>query len=850
MVTEPNQNRNAVPVPPDSSSVLSKAVVESLRPHAQEVFYSDGAVIVHRGDSGSAFYLIVSGQVEVILGEAERRLPLARLGEGASFGEMSLLTQAPVSADVVAVADVKLLEIPSQRFQHALDASAPLRNHIFARLCENLRRTSTEAWDLFQHTQALSSLMHVQDSDEPVICESTAMTRLEKRINEFACKSSPVLITGETGTGKFFIAKKIHKTVARQKEPLIILDCQQINENQANKILFGAEKVAEFMRRDSQTGGSNLQFKGALHLADRGSIILRHIDSLEVSSQKNLYLYIDTLTKISDIFPQVRVIGTTTEDLTTLARDEAFHPQLTEQLTGNILKIPPLRRRKRDILSLAELFLDITNSKNEESASCFTKSAEHSLLSGQYQHRNVAELREAVELAATFADAGQIGAEHIFTGPKSQGLPFEYDLTQNRPIQWLIRRSSLWLLRGALLALFSAIIIFCLSVGTTLTGRVANTLVWALWWPGLLIIFLFIGRLWCTVCPISTMGRIARLPGSLKLTPPAWVKNHAGWIMAFLFLVIIGVEHIFHMTSTPFATGILLISLMSLPVFFCLIFQRETWCRYLCPLGSLAAGYSICSTVQVHANPNVCASQCTSHECFKGSKTEAGCPVFHHPLYARDAHLCKLCFACLRSCPHQSAKVYLHPPLQNLWRLGELGKALVPFALVVFFLAIVMLSSHNLSWVANTGGFTVVAVLSMVLAFILHAGLARLFDNDQDPALTNRVAFALLLLAWGPFMAFHLKNVPELDAILIRAADNSILSSIFNNTNISLLLILQLAAVIFAAACTAVCFWRIRVHHKSNNGKSAFWSWKFITALCALYLLVTIALILYGGRIS
>jgi hypothetical protein len=307
------------------------------------------------------------------------------------------------------------------------------------------------------------------------------------------------------------------------------------------------------------------------------------------------------------------------------------------------------------------------------------------------------------------------------------------------------------------------------------------------------------------------------------------------------------VEHVFHMTRTPFATAILLLSLMSLAISFCLIFQREMWCRYLCPLGSLAAGYSVCSTVQVHANPGVCASQCTTHDCFKGSQTESGCPVYHHPLYARDAHLCKLCFTCLRSCPHQSAKIYLRPPLQNLWRIGELGRDLAPFALVVFFLSIVMLSSHKLAWNATAGGFTVLAGLSVVLAFVLGAGLARLFANDHDPALTCRVAFGLLLLAWGPFMAFHLYDIPELDAILIQAADGSVLSSILNTTPISLLFILQLAVVALAAACTAICFWRIRVRQAGYDGKTGSWPWRFIVALCAVYLLVTIALILPGG---
>jgi transcriptional regulator with AAA-type ATPase domain len=842
MATEPNQNESAMP--PDNPGVLSKAALESLHPYAQETSYPAQTTIVRRGDVGSAFYLVVSGRVEVILGQAEHRLPLASLGQGDSFGEMSLLTKVPTSADVVTLTDTTLLVIPAEEFQDALDASAPLRNHLFARLCDNLRRTSTEAWDFFQHTQALSSLMHVPDSDEQIICISAAMDRLKKKIEELPRQSSPVLITGEPGTGKFFIAGKIHRSTAQKDKPLIILDCRQTGENQANKILFGAEQVREFTSRDSQPGGSDLQIQGALHLADKGCIILRHIDSLDLSAQENLCLYLDTLASHSDIFPRTRLIATTSEDLTDLVTSGLFHPKLAEQLKNNIMEIPSLRKRKRDILSLANFFLTTGRQKTGKNELQFTKSAEHALLSGRYQHRNVAELREAVELAMTFTEDDRIDAEHIFTGPKAQSMPFEYNLTPNQPIQWLIQSSSLHLLQGILLTAFSAIIVCCLAGGASLTGRVANTLVWAAWWPALLILFLFVGRLWCTVCPISTAGRIARLLGGLNLTPPAWMKNYTGWIMALLFLIIMGAEHTFHMTSTPLATGILLLCLMSLPVFFGLIFQRETWCRYLCPLGSLAASYSVSSTVQVRANPNVCASQCTSHECFKGSSTESGCPVFHHPLFARDAHLCKLCFTCLRSCPHQSAGIYLHPPLQNLWRLGELGKAIVPFALVFFFLALVMLSSHRLPWIADAGGFAIGASLTLLLAYILNAVLDKLFADNHDPALMCRVAFALIILAWGPFMAFLLYNIPELDAILIRAGNESILSPILNTKPITLLFILQLAVIIFAAACTAISFWRIRAHQKKNEAKTSHWQWKCIAALSALYLLVALTLIL------
>ena len=168
-------------------------------------------------------------------------------------------------------------------------------------------------------------------------------------------------------------------------------------------------------------------------------------------------------------------------------------------------------------------------------------------------------------------------------------------------------------------------------------------------------------------------------------------------------------------------------------------------------------------------------------------------------------------------------------------------------ALVVFFLAIVMLSSHKLPWVANTTGFILSTGIAMVLAFIFNAGLAKLFANDQDSALANRIAFGLVILAWGPFMAFHLDNIPELDAILIRAANDSFLNSIFNTIPISLLFVLQFTVVMFAAVCTAICFWRIWAHQTDYDRKSGFWPWGIIFAICAVYLLATIILILPGG---
>lgn len=844
-----DQSEQGKPMPPIGKKILSPAALESIRPYAEEVSHGARTTIVQRGDPARAFYLIVSGRAEVVLGQDDRRLPLARLGPGDSFGEMSLLTGQPVSADVITETDATFLCIAADRFQDALATSASLRNHILARLCENLRRTSSEAWDLFQHAQALGSLMQVDESDEPLIAESAPMAGIQQRISQVAEGSGPILITGEPGTGKFFLAGKIHQATSRSREKPIIVDCRHI-ENQGAKVLFGASEIHEFSPPDPQAQTSDLRVQGAMHLAHNGCLILRHLDALDLAAQGILATYIETSAARKNVFPQTRLLATTTADMDAMARDGRCDARLADQLRHNVVEMPPLRQRKRDILPLAKLFLDSVGSEEEPSSLTFTELAAHALLSGNYQHHNVLELRESIELAATFAQDGHVDAEHIFTGPKAQGYPVEYDLMPHRLVQWLIKRSSLRWLQGIVLALFLAITVICLTAGNTLIGRIANTLVWAAWWPALLILFLFIGRLWCTVCPISAIGRIFGMLGSLKLAPPAWIKNHTGWIMAFLFLVIVWAERVFQMTHTPMATAILLVSFMLAPILFCFTFQREVWCRYLCPLGSLAASYAVCSAVRVHANPNVCGSQCTSHECFKGSQDEPGCPVYHHPLYARDSHFCKLCLTCLRSCPHQSARLYLRPPFQDLWRLPELGKTLVTFALVVFFVSIVMLSAHRLTWTATDLGFTLAIAGAALLAFIFNAALGRLFNDDKDPALLHRVAFTMLILAWGPFMAFHLDNIPELDTIVLRAADGSAVATLLNNVPISLTFVSQLLVIVISAICTSLVFWLIRVRSRERAIGGHRWGWMLLLALCAAYFFASIGLISPQGIFS
>jgi len=287
---------------------------------------------------------------------------------------------------------------------------------------------------LQQKYTALSALIQMEaPATGPIIAESSAMRQTLKQITELSQRSGPTLITGEPGTGRVYMAKKLHERVSTDSVPLIIVDCQRVEDHEASKLLFGATDLQEFI---SQAGGF-----GALHLADQGTLVLTNIENLDMESQEILSLYLEKSAEEKNI-PHIRLIATTSEDVSSLAEAGRFLPKLAEHLATNTLKMPDMRKRKRDILPLARLFLAERDQRFGDDEHRLKKAAEHALLSGQYRRRNADELREAVEFAALFADGPEITAEHIFTGPKSEGTPFDYNLSKVGLIQWLQRSET------------------------------------------------------------------------------------------------------------------------------------------------------------------------------------------------------------------------------------------------------------------------------------------------------------------------------------------------------------------------------------------------------------------------
>ena len=679
-------------------------------------------------------------------------------------------------------------------------------------------------------------------SDREIVAQSPKMKRLVKQLAELAKSDGPVLFSGPSGSGKAFLAAKLHKNRGLDPQaPLIMLDCREIDVAKSKETLFGSgEKLQDdkhFIRFKS------LHDYGTIHLAEGGTLVLLNFDALELEGLEAVNDYVEQVAAGSSTLPKCRIVATTEVDLAELGEREEFcKPLLARLLEGNV-QVPTLRKRRKDILPLAKVFLA---DQKEGDTKIISKGAENALLSKQYNQNNAKELKDAIELAVLVAEGDTIRSEHIFTGPMEKATDYELDLTEFAFVRFLINDKILAILKGGLLAFFIAIIGLTLSFPDRIAGVISNHLVWGFWWVFLVLGFLLLGRVWCTVCPLSTAGHIASRIWKLAKSPPGFIKKSSPFLIPIGFVGIIWWEQIFHMTINPRSTGFLLIALISFAVFFALFFKRETWCRYLCPLGNFGGIFSLSATLFVRSNPNVCSTKCTTHDCNKGSEQYAGCPVFHHPMFARNAHICKLCFNCLKSCPHGSARLYLRPPLIRIWQQIDIVETIGFFALVFFFLAPCLLASERIPFFMGARAFTLAALASLVLAAVCRYTLPTLLFGDDERKLldTTRLTLVLLLLAWGPFAAFQFDHLTGLDTLFIISGQQEFLNSVLPNHGVSLLALVQLSAIWFGALMAVVTLLGIGLRIHRDRTRITGFNWYLFFGICLFYPLLNSLIVL------
>jgi DNA-binding NtrC family response regulator len=258
---------------------------------------------------------------------------------------------------------------------------------------------------------------------ERIVGDSAAIRTIRELIRKVAPTEAPVLVQGESGTGKELVAAEIHARSPRAREPFVVLNCAAVPETLLESEMFGYE-------RGAFTGAAQKK-PGQFRIADRGTLFMDEIGEMPLAIQAKLLRAIELgeftpLGASRGVKVNVRIVAATNRTLEEQVRAGLFREDLFYRLNVFPIRIPPLRERKEDIVTLAGHFLAGRRTAPGGSAPEAGLSAEvASKLTGYSWPGNVRELRNVLERAVILAGRGPIAPEHIMimgAGPE-KGSP-------------------------------------------------------------------------------------------------------------------------------------------------------------------------------------------------------------------------------------------------------------------------------------------------------------------------------------------------------------------------------------------------------------------------------------------
>jgi len=244
---------------------------------------------------------------------------------------------------------------------------------------------------------------------ENIIGISDGIKQVLEKVEKVAQRDLPVLIIGETGTGKELVSQAIHYNSPRKEHPFIAINCGALPQSLLEGELFG-------YRKGAFTGATGDR-AGLIEIAHAGTLVLDEVVNLTPEVQKVLLRFLQEkeFRRLGDgktIRVDVRVISATNTDLRKAISEGSFREDLYYRLNGITISIPPLRERTVDIPILVASFISNHNQKFGTDFTGFTPEAMECLLRYQWPG-NVRELANVVEAALALAVGRQIGRDAV-----------------------------------------------------------------------------------------------------------------------------------------------------------------------------------------------------------------------------------------------------------------------------------------------------------------------------------------------------------------------------------------------------------------------------------------------------
>ncbi|MCA6573998.1 MAG: cyclic nucleotide-binding domain-containing protein [Pseudanabaena sp. M38BS1SP1A06MG] len=743
-----------------------------------------GTIIYQTNQPAIGLYLMKWGAVEIYRTSLIGRSQIRPRSAGDLFGYVTLiakLKEGKHQTQAIAITNSEIWFLPQARFWQLMQQHPELEHLFNTLLAQDLNAFSTRIAKEQQRIQGLQSYIQNVPKDKTIIGNSKATQKLSEQIDHAAATLKPIIFLGQAGTGKTFLAGLIHDRSGLASQPFVELDCAKLPRSLDGRLdtdlLFGRIGARE----------------GILELLERGTLLLNNCQVLSEGDRLRLIHYL----KAGTILPNHGMSGSGTLPeppqaiqswvrLIMASPDKLDFPPDLEIISIKLFTLP---QRKADIPDFARYFLTQFCQEQNRPLLELDQSEMRRLISYDYPG-NLAELGEILHRATIMTPIAQaVISEQALWSVQSSKNAFRVDLLTDVP--WLRRiLLSNWYPEGiwyVMMAFFVPVTIAGFFGPQARDSSITLNLFWAWWWPGYLLLFVFIGRLWCAVCPFMiTAEWIRRF--SLWLFPrqqltwnTQWLNRWGAWFLFGGFVAIYLWEKLWDLPHHGALSAWLLLAITAGAVICSLIYERRLWCRYLCPIGGMNGMFAKLAMVEVRATQQVCGSQCSTFGCYKGSAATAvtfadalptegqateGCPLYSHPAQLQDNRDCMLCMTCMKACPNRSVQLNLRFPTSDLLENHQAFSAEVALLLLLLG-GVFMHHSHRiLDWL-GFGYFPVdadhllpstaiaLALLSIpaLLTYLAHA-IARRLDPEQPEYL--RVIYAYLPLTLAVNLAHYI----------------------------------------------------------------------------------------------
>lgn len=376
-----------------SITVLIVDDEENFRINLSEFLVAQGYEVLGAGTLAEARESITSGSADLIL--LDIQLPDG-YGSTLLYETANLPSRPPIIL-ITGTTDIEIAVDAMKNGAHDF-LIKPVQ---FSRLEQSLKR----AVEVIKMKRELEHYRQTQQkSVEFVVGKSIQVKKVMNLAQKAASFDSPILITGETGTGKDVLANYIRNIGPRANKPFVPINCAAIQSTILESELFGYEKGA--------FTGADQKKHGLMEVADTGVLFLDEISSMPLDMQAKLLRVLEEkkIRRVggTNLIPvDLQIITASNRHLEDLIKEEKFREDLYYRLKVVELNLPPLRERKEDIPELVAFFLQRLNIKMGVNVTGISPQALDALIDYAWPG-NIRELNHAIETALLFCETDTI----------------------------------------------------------------------------------------------------------------------------------------------------------------------------------------------------------------------------------------------------------------------------------------------------------------------------------------------------------------------------------------------------------------------------------------------------------